>query len=161
MRAAGVCHFTPQRRHPAAPGSAAVFAIDLDPLDPARGEIRIGGFVEGFELRLGWWSAQDYRRSWRQALQRLVACERSAVGLLTWRGEPSDRCTQRAWILFREGDRVFVQERLFVGGEHPVDFDTDGQIVVREPRRERGADGERISQWETDLGSVARFLART
>jgi hypothetical protein len=119
----------------------AEFDIRVDPHDSARGQIRIGVFVESFELDCSLWSCSDYRRSWMEELEWLVSGSRSAVILWTWRCPPPAVGNQRGWILFLEGVRVLIQERLFVPGPHDADLDADGSLIAvkREEVNEDGA----------------------
>jgi hypothetical protein len=64
----------------------------------------------------------------------------------------------RAWILYREGDRVFVQDRLFVGPESQPTFDEDEHLLRIEPRTTTSGDGTPISEWSINLSSIEDFL---
>lgn len=133
------------------------FEIHVHPTNPSRGLIRIGDFAESFELDCRVWTGADYRRSWRSELQQLLQDSRSVAVLWTWRQPPPCVGDQRAWICWREGPRIFVQERLFVAGAHDGDFDAAGDVVVA-ARRESNEAADRISQWQTATAAIASFL---
>jgi hypothetical protein len=65
---------------------------------------------------------------------------KSAVGLIH---DP-----RFAWIIYREGDSCFVQQRLAI----------NGQFFPVAPRRTCNEDGDRISEWTTNVEEIERFL---
>jgi hypothetical protein len=137
---------------------AASFSIRLDPSDSSRGEIRVGPFCESFDLEPCCWSGSEYQSSWTRSLRRLVASSHGSVALFTWRHK-SDVCgAQRAWVLFRLGSEVFIQERIFVPGEHRVGFDADDQAVDLAPRETRSDNGHPISEWQTSIDAILAFM---
>jgi hypothetical protein len=64
------------------------------------------------------------------------------------------------WPAWRDGDRVLVQERLFVAEQLDGPFDPEHPEVHLGPRREVSDEGLRISQWTVTLGDVAAFVDR-
>lgn len=135
----------------------AGFGIRVEPDGSARGRIRIGDFVESFDLDSSVWSCIEYQRSWAAELRRLLQGHRSVAVLWTWRYPRPFVGTQRGWICFREGVRVFIQERLFVPGEHDSNLDGDGRPIEIK-REEMNEEGNCISQWETTPDAIASFL---
>lgn len=138
--------------------SIARFAIGLEPDEPHVGRIVIGDFTETFTLEGDDWSDRDYEASWRTALTRLLRTDPSTTALMTWYAAAPATTIQRGWILYREGDRVFVQERMMVPGENEARFDEHGQLVAIEPRETHTEDGEPISEWETSCAAIQAFL---
>lgn len=139
-------------------------AVDRSP-DPGNpngrlGVIRIGDWQERFDLALGYWSPQEYETKWREALVRLVAGSQS-VGLMSWMSSPRHESIRRAWILYREQQTVYIQDRLFVGPQHKAVFDEAEHLVSIGPRETVADDGSRISEWKTDLAAIQAFLKRT
>ena len=121
------------------------------------GYIHIGEFSEHFPVAIGYWDRATYLRHWREALARLAAGS-SAVGLLTWMIPPGSSDHARAWILYRDGERVIVQERLFIGQESRPAFDEHGHLRGIEPRTTSSDDGAPISEWTTNVSSIQDFL---
>lgn len=121
------------------------------------GIIQIGESTERFTLLSGYWSPEDYLRHWCDALGRLVQGA-PAVALVTRMSSPDENGIRQAWVLFRCGQDVYVQERLFVPDE-PVRFDEDEHLVNLEPRQTIGEEGERISEWVTNVAAIQSFLA--
>lgn len=134
------------------------FSIRVETEQPAVGRITIGDFSEAFELNCCRGSTGDYWRSWIEALHRLLADPGGTVALMTWRCPPPEAGVQRGWILFRSQSTVYVQERLFVPGEHQVQFDAAGQLIGSEPRTTQSEDGLPISEWLTSTRAIESFL---
>lgn len=138
------------------------FAIEICELrndQTALGRILIGSFCERFELITSYWSTLDYQEHWQNALHYLISHRQSAVALMTWMAPVSVEAIRRAWILYRENDRVFVQERVFIPGEHPATFDNNEMMVNLRPRETRDEEGNKISEWETSVAAIKGFLA--
>ena len=123
----------------------------------ALGHIRIGEFSERFPVVLGYWDRATYLRHWREALSRLVGGE-PRIGLPTRMIPPNSLDHATAWILYREGKRVFVQERIFVGPASRPAFDDHEHLLGIEPRTTSSEDGAPISEWSTNLSSIEDFL---
>jgi len=123
-----------------------MFSIHLLPpsqsgSDGARmGEIVIGQFNERFQVHPIHVDIQDLESSWRAELRKLVAGATSIALIFDPRF---------AWVVYREGSTCFVQEVLALDG------DFSSHLSARETVTE---DGDRISEWATDLSSVARFV---
>jgi hypothetical protein len=135
----------------------ATFSVEVLGDESGRGKIVAGDFVEYFQLELCDWSVTDYSRSWRRALEELVA-DVPAVALMTWCAGPANPIVRRAWTLYREAHTVFVQEQLFVPGDHRFELDPTGRVVNLPPRETLSDDGETISTWVTDLHAIGEFL---
>ena len=104
------------------------------------GEITIGEFTEKFPCNSSEGTVNEMELRWRANLRRLIAGE-SAVDLIH---DP-----RFAWIIYREGDCCFVQQKLSVNGEfYPIT-----------PRRMHNENGNRISEWTTSVLEIERFLA--
>ncbi len=118
----------------------------------ALGFITVGDFHEHFPLLIGKWSLSQYQSQWREALTSLVngtgpvalMCEMCRTGRL-------------AWVLYREGDHVFIRQVLFVPGARWL-VDADGQLIQSEPREIQSEDGESISEWRTDINAIKDFM---
>jgi hypothetical protein len=141
-----------------------VFAIELleqgsEPRDSARGRITVGAFTEEFDASLTFWSADDYRASWRAALSVLIGGETAASCLVSSITDPATSNFVFCWPLYRDGDDVFVQSSLIFLDELPVKFDPACPWLFVQPRSTVDEDGNRISEWPTDIGAVRQFLS--
>jgi hypothetical protein len=109
--------------------------------DGARlGEIVIGQFNERFSVHPISAEIQDVQSLWRAELRKLVAGA-SSVALIF---DP-----RFAWVIYREESTCFVQEVLALDG------DFSSHLGARHTLTE---DGNRISEWTTDLSSIERFI---
>lgn len=100
------------------------------------GEITIGDFTERFACTF---SPESITSIWRSKLQSLL------------KGEPFTALIHDprfAWVICREGNCCFVQQR----------FSVDGRFNDLLPRQTETDEGERISEWPTSLEAIQAFL---
>lgn len=133
------------------------------------GRITLGdepGAYETFVATFDYWSANRYRRHWREGLLRLAA-DPSQTWLWVWVHDPHKSLILQGWQLWREGATVFLRNRLvFTGDDDGLKKNFDGVLDVRSPweclssvREESSGDGHRISQWEVPYADIEAFLA--
>jgi CdiI N-terminal domain len=122
------------------------------------GRLTFGHFRDDFQAPLYDWAPGDYVEHWRDAATRLVEGAEVAV-FLTHMMHPTAEY-HLGWPAWREGETVYVQERLFVTAELTEPFDPLHPEVHAGPRRERTPDGQRIAQWQVGVSDVADFLRR-
>ncbi|MBA3260199.1 MAG: hypothetical protein H0T68_12140 [Gemmatimonadales bacterium] len=122
------------------------------------GRMTFGHFHDDFQAPLYDWAPGDYTAQWLEAATRLVEGAPVAV-FLTHMVHPS-AAYHLGWPAWREGDQVFLQERLFLTEQLTAPFDPQQPEAHAGPRRELTPDGERIAQWRVKLGDVADFLRR-
>jgi hypothetical protein len=122
------------------------------------GRLTLGHFREEFQAPLYEWAPGDYAAHWLESAQRLVQGSPVAV-FLTHMARP-DADYHLGWSAWREGERVYVQERLFLRDQLGGPFDPEYPEVHAGPRRELSLEGERISQWEVALQDIAAFVER-
>jgi hypothetical protein len=103
------------------------------------GEIVIDDFRECFACHLASGVDGEPEASWRAALAALTESESVAV----LRHDP-----QCAWVIYREGDECFVQQRLSLSG-------TFESLL---PRTITTEDGDAVSMWTTSVAAVRQFL---
>jgi hypothetical protein len=104
------------------------------------GEIVVGDFREVFCCSLAGAPLDDLPAVWRAELAALVSGERVAI----LRHDP-----RFAWVVYHEGERCFVQQRLSV----------DGVFRGLLPRVLTTEEGEAVSEWETSLAAIRQYLA--
>lgn len=113
------------------------------------GEIHVEGFVERFAVYPILGMVEDVAVTWPIALRSLVSGS-DAVGLAV--------ASNMGWLFYRFGNKVLVQQSLFVqgwGGE----LNMTGN-VTRVPAHQRVLDdGEQISEWSTTIHAIRVFLA--
>lgn len=64
-----------------------------------------------------------------------------------------------AWVFYRVDSHVFIQEQL-LADDWEGNFDDNGSIESVPKRRKHSAEGARISEWSTTIGSIKEFLAQ-
>ncbi|GLW91215.1 hypothetical protein [Actinokineospora globicatena] len=146
------------------PAQASEFSIDVLDDDGARpasvtGCITIGESREYFQAPLDYWGLADYRRSWSVALRKLVDGELATSCLLVSVTDPASANFIGSWPLYREGEQVFLQERLIFMDQLDAPFDIDRPWLSIDPRETVNEDGMRISEWTTDIQSIRDFLS--
>jgi hypothetical protein len=112
----------------------------LGPDGQRLGRITISDFTERFACHPAIASVDEYPRIWKERLRLLIGGELSV---------PLIHDPHFAWIIYRDGQRCHVQQRLAL----------DGRFEPIPPREVISEDGDRISEWHTSLESVARFVA--
>jgi hypothetical protein len=122
------------------------------------GRLTLGRFREEFQAPLYEWAPGDYAAHWLEAAHRLLRGSPVTV-FLTHMARP-DAAYHVGWPAWREGQRVYVQERLFVREQLAGAFDPEFPELHAGPRQEVSPEGERISQWEVALHEVAAFVER-
>lgn len=124
----------------------------------AWGRITLGSVQEEFQAPLQTWTAADYERQWLQAAARLTGGALSAV-FVTHTVHPK-AAYHIGWPAWREDDRVYVQERLFLSEQLPGPFEADRAETYVGTRAEVSEEGNPISQWQVRLSDVAAYVER-
>jgi hypothetical protein len=142
--------------------TGSAFAIgfassELDEDGHGVGFIRISDFSEEFIVTLDYWPAAEYSQHWQASLKCLVAGS-PTVGLVTWMVGPESGDLGKAWILYREGDAVFIHEKLFVPPHSRPQLDADSQLLHISPRTTVTEDGMPVSEWRIHIAAVEDFL---
>lgn len=112
----------------------------LGPDGQRLGRIRIGDFSERFACHAVDGMVDSLPIEWRSALCRLVDGAR-CVALVH---DP-----RFAWLVYRDRDICFVQQKLSL----------DGSFDVDSPRETVAEDVGHISEWATSIGAICQFLA--
>ena len=122
------------------------------------GRLTLGRFQDEFQAPLYEWAPGDYAAHWLESARRLLGGAPVAV-FLTHMVRP-DAAYHVGWPAWREGDRVYVQERLFLREHLNGTFDPECPEVHVGRRQEVSDEGERISQWEVGVRDLADFIER-
>jgi hypothetical protein len=126
-------------------------AFSIQVVDRKRrvGRIDLGDFSERFQIS-GRWPLVKFEDEWRQQLSALVERRRKAM-LPT---AATMRHILRAWILYRDRRKMFVQERYYF--RRPF-----RRGVSRiDARRIRSEDGRMLSEWSVPMSAVVAFLSQ-
>jgi len=117
----------------------------------------ISDYRERFLASLSRWSKADYEDHWLKALRRLLSAEGKSA-LITVYQHPSESSHLEWWPLFREHDTVYVQNHILVFGDLPRLFREEEAFSFLSSRRTVDEDGEAVSQWQTSIEDIRRFL---
>ena len=120
------------------------------------GEIQIGDFKETFEMPLEYWTIEDYQKQWRAGIERIKTHDNSC--LVTELQDPNKAPRAIIWELYKEGDKVYIQNRLLYGRlfhkllkKRPFTVETCYDFISP---RETESDGDPISEWVIDLNDL-------
>lgn len=118
------------------------------------GRIVIGDFSERFALAPAppVPTVEGLPAAWRLGLARLLTAEDATAVLRT---DP-----MQAWVLYREGSVVHIQQHLLVPGWEG-ELDAKGSVVRPPPRETLTEDGDPISEWRTSIDAIRAFLDET
>lgn len=108
-----------------------------------RGRITLGEYTEEFVALLDPWTRADYERHWREAARRMAeGADRTAFFTSAF---------EFRWTMWREADRVYVQEHFLLADGFPEPFDP-ADLFAHIRDRETGP-----SEWTLDLADVVAF----
>lgn len=122
------------------------------------GRLTLGRFTEEFQAPLVDWAPGDYTAHWIEAATRLAKGAPVAV-FLTHMLHPQ-AAYHLGWPAWRDGDRVFVQERLFLREQLKGPFDPEYPEVHAGERQRISQEGEPVSEWQVRMHDVLAFLQR-
>jgi hypothetical protein len=122
------------------------------------GKIYVGDFAETFITSLVSWNQKAYERHWASALRRLLEGA-SKSALITSYVEPGLADHLVWWPLYREGDTVYVQNHMLFYDQLGKPFSSGDPWRSVPQRRTVNPEGQRISEWETDLSSIQKCLS--
>jgi hypothetical protein len=121
------------------------------------GRITLGDFTEQFMVFLHFWSPIEYEVQWRDAVRRIVSGSQ-VEALIT---EMHDLKTARhlvLWPMYREGDQVFVQNRLLFLENLGRPLKLELVIAGMGERQTVNKDVHKISQWSVSIDELQIFL---
>jgi hypothetical protein len=120
-----------------------------------RGCIRLGDFREEFLAALSVWTPADYTRHWKDTALALATTSPRGAFLTSFAAPEASYHV--IWPAWREGDRVFIQNRLLFA--HQISGPLlPGNLpdLVGDPQRVDD-DGNRVSEWAVSLEALAMF----
>jgi len=126
----------------------------------ARGAIVLGGFREEFLASLGEWTEEGYRQQWKRSIRSLLDGERKAV-LITTFSSPTSASHLEWWALYREGEKVLVQNQLVFFKDIQGVFDVNRAVDALREHQSHGEEGTRISEWVVSINELRDFAEQT
>lgn len=120
------------------------------------GEIEINGYKENFFSPVRFWSRMDYLRSWKKSLDQRLR-DRGHAALATSMYDPDSCNFVFCWVIYIEGEQAHIQNNALLLNELPVPFVPEDINLHVSARKEINDDGMKISQWNVDTASIAKF----
>lgn len=121
------------------------------------GEIQVADLQETFEMPLKYWSQNDYKQQWKNAIKRIVTHEQSCFVIELELTKTAPRAN--LWILYKDGDIVHMQNKILFGlrfinmlKKEPFTMETCYNFI--RPRRTKTDDGMKISEWNIELEAI-------
>ncbi len=122
------------------------------------GEIMLGDHLEKFEAVTSFWNAEDYQKHWKQAIERIVHGEEKSC-LITSMDDPNIANFIFWWPIYREGNRVFIQNQVLFLDDERISFNPIDPFASIKDRETLTESGLPISEWEFALIDLEQFLA--
>jgi len=122
------------------------------------GRIYINDFDELLEIPLSYWEVSDYKAHWKESINRIVNKDETKSALITEMYDPDTANFIVWWLLYREGDNIFIQNQVLFLNQIEGKFDKKN-IYTSVPKREIKTDeNEDISEWCIQLEDIKEFL---
>lgn len=122
------------------------------------GEIIINSFRESFFLPTSYWTVEQYKESWKRAIDLGVLNNNPTVLAVSMR-DPEFMNFIFTWVLYPENSRVFIQNTILFK-EEIKDFQVENINSYIGTRETINEDGDKISEWEASKEDVLKFRDR-
>ncbi|MHB9020194.1 MAG: hypothetical protein ACYC3G_05010, partial [Minisyncoccota bacterium] len=130
------------------------------------GQITIGDFEEGFSIPLGTWNLREYKRQWKEGLERIKSKNTSCI--VTNIHNLKTNPYIELWSLYKEGDKIFFHNQLILFEREDLsialsDFNSKNCYQFVEPRivSEKGEgineEGQLLFEKSTNVSDVINF----
>ncbi|ENB5754381.1 hypothetical protein [Escherichia albertii] len=118
--------------------------------------IIINEFEEVCYMPVSHWNISDYKYSWLNSLEEgFINKNHSALAVSMY--ESAQANFLFTWVLYFEGNDVYVQNNIMFLNEHEG-FTPEKINKSIKPRAIYNEDGMAISEWHTDMNSVMSFF---
>jgi len=132
----------------------------LAPNELKLGKIVLGDYSEYFKSSLSYWSVEDYKNHWKNALHK-IAYESTKSCLITSIYNPQSSNFLYWWPIYKDGSSVFFQNQiLFLKRVRPR-FDPTNPYLSIPDRKTINKDGNEISEWELRTEEIYEYLKFT
>jgi hypothetical protein len=133
-------------------------AASRESISPVWGEITLGEYIESFPLMTSLLSASEYEDQWAAAVRAIAQQRVNRAMLVTDIQPPSESSGISYFALFRDGARVFVQQR-FMRPSPSVDVRLPEAVEATIPPRFQERDGEQmeVSEWCVPIDDLREF----
>ncbi len=121
------------------------------------GTIVLGEYRERFLAAAFLWGPSRYEEQWQAAASALAHGAQRAAFITSF--VHPDASSNVIWPAWREGETVFVQNRLLFRDQLAAVMDPDRVAALVGERRTTNEDGEVLSEWQVPLADMVRFAA--
>ena len=129
-----------------APGEVASFGV-----------IQIDSFQERFIASLMYWSVDDYKRHWKQAIERILHSSDVSC-LITSMVDPAIATFIFWWPMYRVNETVLIQNQILFLDQLQSPFDEHTPFSFVPKRQTINEDGDVISEWSVRINDLEEFL---
>jgi hypothetical protein len=128
-------------------------------LQTALGVIQIGSLQERFVASLMYWSADDYKRHWKQAIERILHSSDVSC-MITSMIDPTTGDYIFWWPMYRVNEQVFIQNQILFFDQLQSPFDERNPFSSVTERLTINEDGNIISEWSVQIHDLEEFLIK-
>jgi len=121
------------------------------------GIIQIGDFDERFNVPIEMWSIPDYKRQWREGIERFLAGEISSCLVVGMRN-PLRGVFINTWSMYVDREQVVFQNQILLCKQIRRRFTGHNFYDFIEPRETQTEDGEPISEWTVCRNAIVEYL---
>jgi len=121
------------------------------------GSIFLCGSIESFYAPDSFWKREQYLKSWRDSFSEGYASKSHSALIVSMR-DPLLMNFMFAWILYFEGEKVFVQNKVLFMDDVRGAFEVERINDYFGDRETFNEDGVKISEWEFALEEVVGFF---
>lgn len=121
------------------------------------GSITINDFNEEFFSPIEFWDKDKYLKNWYGELNKLINGFPCAK-LITKIYNIDYMDYFQTWILYKVDDTIYIQEQLFFLEDLPKPFSLEDFYLQELERETQNEDGEKISEWKTNIADIKEYL---
>lgn len=121
------------------------------------GRITIGDFNEDFHASTEYWTPEQYKSQWQEAIKRLQNGYPKSI-LITSMVNPDHANFIGSWSIYLDGNIVHFQNNYMAFDQLDSPFDENNPYLSISDREICNEDGEDISEWSIDLETITSFL---
>jgi hypothetical protein len=123
------------------------------------GRITLGNFTEEFAAYLDYWSSVEYEAQWKEAVCRIISGA-SIDALITDMHDLKTAHHLVSWPMYREGNRVFIQNRLLFLNDLGRPSQLEHAIAKLGERKAVNHVDAQISEWSATVNDLEVFIDR-
>lgn len=122
------------------------------------GQITIGKFIEAFTSSLSYWNQKDYLKQWYHTITGAIENDNFIGCLITSMVNPIKQNHIICWPLYRERDKIYIQNRILFMKDIKEKFDIKKIGEYVSPHIRFNNDGDKISEWKISVDDLKIFF---